>query len=123
MEKSFTQKEVMHTAVRMVLLFSLLYLSMKIVQPFILLVIWAGVIATALYPLHEKLTVKFNGNNKRSAVFITFLGLAVLIIPVWASPGLWLFLVAPSTYWSQSYPCSLASAWSQHQTMALQRAL
>ncbi len=81
MEQTNFQKDVISAAVRIGLLAFLLYISFKIVQPFLVVVVWGAIIATALYPLHQYFTRRFNGNQKLSAISITLIALAVLIIP------------------------------------------
>ncbi|WP_085757818.1 AI-2E family transporter [Oceanicoccus sagamiensis] len=82
MEQNNFQKEVIQAAISVGLLIFILYVSLQIVKPFIVLVLWAGIIATALYPLHKSLTARLGDNKKRSSVLITLVGLAILIIPV-----------------------------------------
>jgi predicted PurR-regulated permease PerM len=81
MEQSNFQKDLIAAAIRIGLLVLLLYVSFKIVQPFMVVVVWGAIIATALYPLHRNFTRRFNGNKKLSAVLITLIALAVLIVP------------------------------------------
>ena len=81
MEQSNFQKDIMAAALRIGLLAFLLYISFKIVQPFIVVVVWGAIIATALYPMHQSLTSRFNGNKKLSAITITLIALVVLIVP------------------------------------------
>ena len=87
MEQSNFQKDVISAAVRIGLLAILLYVSFKIVQPFLVVVVWGAIIATALYPLHQSLSRRFNGNRKLSSFTITMIALAVLIIPSYLLAG------------------------------------
>ena len=87
MEQSNFQKDVISAAVRIGLLALLLYVSFKIVQPFLVVVVWGAIIATALYPLHQNFTRRFNGNKKLSAISVTLIALAVLIIPCYLMAG------------------------------------
>lgn len=81
MEQTNFQKDLIAAAVRIGLLTLLLYVSFKIVQPFVVVVVWGAIIATALYPLHRNFTRRFNGNKKLSAILITLIALTVLIVP------------------------------------------
>ncbi len=45
-------------AVRLAILFLLLYFCFLIIRPFIPLVLWGAIIAVAIYPLHTKFTAK-----------------------------------------------------------------
>lgn len=87
MEQSNFQKDVISAAVRIGLLAILLYVSFKIVQPFLAVVVWGAIIAAALYPMHQNLSRRFNGNRKLSSFTITIIALAVLIIPSYLLAG------------------------------------
>lgn len=87
MEQSNIQKDLILAAVRIGLLTILLYFSFKIVQPFLIVIVWGAIIATALYPMHQNFTRRFNGNKKLSAISITLIALAVLIIPSYLLGG------------------------------------
>ena len=69
-------------AIRLGILFLLLYWCFLIIAPFVPLVIWGAILAVAVYPLHTKLTSKLGGRNKTAAVLLALLGLAVLFTPV-----------------------------------------
>ena len=87
MEQSNLQKDFILAAVRIGLLALLLYISFKILQPFLVVVVWGAIIATALYPLHQYLTKRFNGRQKLSSFTITVIALAVLIVPSYLLAG------------------------------------
>jgi len=53
----------------------------SIISPFIGMVLWALIIAVALYPLHQSLTIKIGGRAKVSATIFVLLGLAILVLP------------------------------------------
>jgi predicted PurR-regulated permease PerM len=53
----------------------------QIVAPFINVMVWALIIAVAIYPLHLKITVWLGGRAKWSATLIVLVGLAMLIVP------------------------------------------
>jgi len=69
-------------AVRLGILFLLLYWCFLIIAPFVHLVVWGAILAVAVYPLHQKLAAKTGGRNKLSAVLLVLVGLAILITPV-----------------------------------------
>lgn len=52
-----------------------------IISPFIGMVLWALIIAVALYPLHLSLTAKIGNRAKLSATIFVLLGLAMLVLP------------------------------------------
>jgi predicted PurR-regulated permease PerM len=59
----------------------------SIIKPFILITVWATILAVALYPLHEKLTTLLKGNKKIAS---TIVGLMVADIP---GAGIWAIAV------------------------------
>jgi len=55
----------------------------SIVRPFISIVVWAIIIAIAVYPLHLSLTAKLGGRAKTSSFIFVMIGLAIIIVPTW----------------------------------------
>ncbi len=53
----------------------------QIIRPFILLVIWAAILAVALYPLHVKLTNLLRGKKKLASTIIALVGILIIVIP------------------------------------------
>ncbi len=90
MENSAFQRDFLQSAIKLALLFFLLYSSLRIIEPFMVVVLWAAIIATALFPLHKKLTPKLGNKQKYSAIILTLSLLLVLIAPV--------YLLAESLY-------------------------
>jgi len=69
-------------ALRLGLLFLIVYWCYKIVAPFIPLVLWGVIIAVAIYPLHRSLADRLGNRIKLSATLVTLLGLLILTTPV-----------------------------------------
>jgi predicted PurR-regulated permease PerM len=61
----------------------LLVMCFNIVRPFISIVVWALILAVAIYPLHVSLTAKLGGREKTSAVLFVLIGLAIILVPTW----------------------------------------
>jgi predicted PurR-regulated permease PerM len=61
----------------------LLLWCFNIVKPFLGIVIWAVIIAVAVYPLHVSLTGRLGGREKTSAVILVLIGLAIILVPTW----------------------------------------
>ena len=59
----------------------LLMWCFNIVRPFLGIIIWGIIISIAVYPLHTSLTAKLGGREKTSAVVITLIGLAIVLVP------------------------------------------
>jgi predicted PurR-regulated permease PerM len=53
----------------------------NIVKPFILPVLWGAIVAVALYPLFRKLQSLLGGREKLTAIVMTTVALAILIVP------------------------------------------
>ena len=87
MDRNEQHQDIITAAVRIGLLFFLLWICYLIVRPFLVLIVWGAIIATALHPLHQILTARWNGAHKRSAVVITLIALAVVIVPSYLLGG------------------------------------
>lgn len=74
-------------AVNLLLLFALFYWCLKILSPFIQLIIWAAVIAVALYKPFLKLQSMLGGRGKLAVTLFVVLGLAVVLVPGWLFVG------------------------------------
>jgi predicted PurR-regulated permease PerM len=61
----------------------LLILCLRIVGPFVSIVVWGVVIGVGLYPTHQSLTAKLGGREKWSATVLVLIGLTIVIVPVW----------------------------------------
>ncbi len=59
----------------------LLFWCFNIVKPFIGIVVWAVIIAVAVYPLHASLAAKFGERHKTSAIVFAVIGLAIILVP------------------------------------------
>ena len=68
----------------------LIFWCFSILQPFILLVVWGGIIATALYPIAQSMSTKFGMSVGKASGTLAFVGVLLLLIPLIAiSTGLY----------------------------------
>jgi predicted PurR-regulated permease PerM len=74
-------------AVNLLLIFVILYFCLKILTPFISLIIWAAIIAIALYKPLLKLQSTLGGNKKLALTLLTLIGLSLVIVPTWMFAG------------------------------------
>jgi predicted PurR-regulated permease PerM len=82
-------EEVIQLAIRLGLLAFLLYWSFILVLPFIPIFAWSVVLAVALYPAYDWLSVHLGDRPKLAAVIITAVNLAIVIGPAtWLGLGL-----------------------------------
>ncbi len=71
-------REIIDLVVRVGLIALLAWLAMKVFSPFLGLMVWAIVLAIALYPLNEKIAARMGGSNGRAATVLV-LGLILLL--------------------------------------------
>src|SRR5688572_25026638 len=76
-------EKLVDTLVRLAVLFFLLGWCFTILRPFVLILIWAAVIAIAIYPLYSLFIKIFRSRKTLAAVMLTVLLLSILIIPSW----------------------------------------
>jgi len=53
----------------------------QIIRPFVLLVIWAAILAVALHPLHVKFSNLLRGNKKLASTIIALVGILAIAMP------------------------------------------
>lgn len=88
--KSFNEqleKNVINLTVKIGVLFLLFYWCFSIVQPFIIPVVWAIIIAVSLYPVYLMLLSKLNGKRVLTGTIFTLIALALLLTPVYMLSG------------------------------------
>lgn len=76
-----TETPAMDIAIRLGLIAFLVYLAMKVFSPFLGLMVWAVVLAVALYPLNSKLASKMGGKNGRAATVLVLIVLLIIGVP------------------------------------------
>lgn len=74
-------RQVIQTAIQLLALGVLMYFCFSVISPFVSLVVWAAILAIAIYPLHRGLKNRLKGRSALSATIITILMIAVLIGP------------------------------------------
>lgn len=74
-------------AIRLVCLGLIAYWAFILIRPFLTILIWSTIIAAALYPIFEWLSVKFFGHRALAATVITLCSLVVML-----GPATWLGL-------------------------------
>ncbi len=84
-----TSEQVIQIAIRLVLLAGLIYWSFVLLSPFIPILLWSVVLAVALYPAYDWLTVHLGDRPRIAALLITLAVLAVFLGPAaWLGIGL-----------------------------------
>ena len=76
-----SSKPTIDTAIRIGLIALLVYWCLHIFKPFLIPVLWAIIIAVAIYPLYCKFASLLGGKQKLALSLFTLVVLAILIIP------------------------------------------
>jgi predicted PurR-regulated permease PerM len=68
--------------IRLILLGVLVYFSLNLLRPFLLIFVWAIVLTVALFPFYVSLSKRLGGRHGLAALLITLVALLVVIGPV-----------------------------------------
>jgi predicted PurR-regulated permease PerM len=79
-DKAFTRRGI-DTAIKIGAIILVLTWCFQILQPFLLPIIWAAILAIALFPLYNKLSKLLGGRDKWAAIIIALIGIAILVVP------------------------------------------
>ncbi len=71
----------MDLLIRAGLILALVLLCYKVFAPFLTLMVWALILAVALYPMHQYLAKKLGGKQGLAATILTILGIALIVVP------------------------------------------
>jgi predicted PurR-regulated permease PerM len=75
------QRNVIELALRMGVLFILLFWCFQLIKPFVLIIAWGMIVAIALFPVFHTLMKALGGRQKLAATALTLLLVAILIVP------------------------------------------
>jgi predicted PurR-regulated permease PerM len=67
--------------IRAALIFALVLLCYRIFSPFLTLMVWAVILAVALYPLQRWVAVRLGGRQGLAATVLVLLGVALIVAP------------------------------------------
>lgn len=81
MEKKQFLNWTLESAVRIILLLLVLFVTFLIFKPFLILLVWSIIISISLYPLFKRIAKLFKGKTKIAASILTLVMLAILLIP------------------------------------------
>ena len=79
-DKQFTRRGI-DTAVKIGAIAVIFTWCFQILEPFILPIVWAAILAIAMFPLFNKLSNALGGRKKLSATLIAVIGIAILVVP------------------------------------------
>jgi predicted PurR-regulated permease PerM len=77
-KRSMMSKDLTEILIRVGLIAAIVFLSLRVLAPFIGLLLWALILAVALYPLHQMLAKRLGGKQGRAAVALVLLGLVII---------------------------------------------
>jgi predicted PurR-regulated permease PerM len=78
---SFNFEKIADTIIRLGVLFLLIGWCYDILKPFVLILIWAIVIAIAFSPIYESIVRLFRGKKIFATIFLALLLLSILVVP------------------------------------------
>ena len=78
------QKRVIEMAVQLGVLLLLFLWCLRIVEPFILVIIWAMIVAIALYPIYTRLARLLHQQEKWAATLLVVALIGILVLPTMA---------------------------------------
>ncbi len=67
--------------IRAGLILALAALCYQVFAPFLTLMVWALILAVALYPLHQYLAAKIGGKQGLAATIVVLLGITLIVVP------------------------------------------
>jgi predicted PurR-regulated permease PerM len=79
--ESTTESPLLDVLIRAGLIFALAFLCYLVFSPFLTLMVWALILAVALYPLHQWLARRLGGRQGLAATLIVILGATLIVIP------------------------------------------
>ncbi len=75
------ERRLLDVLIRAGLVLALVMLCYRIFSPFLVLMVWALILAVTLYPLHQWLAAKMGGRTGWAATLIAVLGVALIVAP------------------------------------------
>jgi len=75
------ERWIIDIALKLLALGLFVYWSFQLIAPFILVIVWSAILATAIYPLYAWMKPKLGGRSAPTAIILTLLGLALILGP------------------------------------------
>ena len=79
--RKLLSKDLMDLLIRLGLIAALAVMCFRVFEPFIGLVLWALILAVALYPLHKRIAQSLGGRQGLTATLIVLAGLLLIGVP------------------------------------------
>lgn len=74
-------RSMLDVLIRAGLILLLAYLCYRVLAPFLVLVVWALILAVAMYPLHQAVARRIAGRQGLAAVLVTVLAVVLIVVP------------------------------------------
>jgi len=84
LDQEFEQRvasRLLDVLIRAGLILALVMLCYQIFSPFLVLMIWALILAVTLYPLHQRLAGRLGGKQGLAATLLVIVGVVVIVVP------------------------------------------
>jgi predicted PurR-regulated permease PerM len=75
------ESRLLDVLIRAALIFALAFLCFQVFAPFLTLMVWALILAVAIYPLHQMLARRIGGRQGLAATLIVLVGAVVIVAP------------------------------------------
>jgi predicted PurR-regulated permease PerM len=75
------ERRLLDVLIRAGLILALVMLCYRVLSPFLVLMVWALILAITLYPLHQWLASRLGGRQGWAATLITVLGVVLIVTP------------------------------------------
>ncbi len=79
--EQLTASQLLDVLIRAGLIFALAVLCYQIFAPFLTLMVWALILAVAMYPIHQRLARKVGGKQGLAATLIALTGAVLIVVP------------------------------------------
>ena len=79
--RKYLSQDLTEIMIRLGLIAFLVVMSVKIMSPFMGLMLWALILAVTLYPLHQKIAKKLGGKQGRAATLLVLAGILLIGVP------------------------------------------
>lgn len=79
--RNFLSKDLTDVLIRVSLIAFVVVICVRVFAPFMGLVLWALILAVALYPLNQRLANRFSGRQGRAAALLVVAGLLLIGVP------------------------------------------
>lgn len=76
------ESDIYDIAIRLTLLGLFIYFSLKLIEPFLMILLWAIILTVALFPVHQWLKSNLGGSSRLASTLITLAGLAIILGPI-----------------------------------------